>query len=75
MSHIFNEIVLRNCLSAKHKEIDQLSEMEKVCICMASGCEIDIDYEGSRMTMKTRNPVGIVKIEGQFKIFERRGHK
>lgn len=52
------------------KEVSELTEAERIALCIASGCEMDYRTENIngayRMVVTTARPVGIQKIEGRF---------
>lgn len=57
------------------KEPEELTNAERIALCIASGCKMDYRTEpsegGWKMVASTVNPVGIVKIDGKFLIYER----
>jgi hypothetical protein len=58
------------------KEVADLTDAERVALCIASGCKMDYRTEntaegGYRMVASTVNLVGIVKIDGKFVVYER----
>lgn len=58
-----------------HKEASELTDAEKIALCIVSGCEMDYRTEitpagGYRMVASTVNPVGIQKINGKFQVCE-----
>lgn len=59
------------------KEAHELTDGERVALCIAAGCKMEYRHEstpegGYRMVATTVNPVGIVKIDGKFRVYERR---
>lgn len=58
------------------KEVADLTDAERIALCIASGCRMDYRMEntaegGYRMVASTVNLVGIVKIDGKFVVYER----
>lgn len=63
-------------LPAVAKEAEELTDAERIALCIASGCEMDYRTEqtaagGYRLVASTVNPIGIVKINGKFQVCER----
>lgn len=60
---------------AAAKEPEELTDAERIALCIASGCKMDFRTEqtetGWKMVASTINPVGIVKIDGKFRVYER----
>jgi len=67
-----DEHLLRCMYSARHKEVKDLTDSEQVAICFFAGAELEFVSEECQVTIKTRNPCGIVKIDGKFQVFERK---
>lgn len=61
---------------AAFKEPADLTDQERISLCIASGCEMDYRMEnaadGYRMVATTKNPIGIVKVGGKFIVYENR---
>lgn len=60
--------------NAKAK-VSELTEAERIAICIAAGCKMDFRTEntpdgGYRLVVSTVHPVGIVKIDGKFQVCE-----
>jgi hypothetical protein len=57
-----------------HKEAADLTDGERIALCIAAGCKMDFRMEvknGSpRLVATTVNPIGIVKVEGKFRVYE-----
>jgi hypothetical protein len=65
------------CFPPAHKDAEELTDAERIALCIAAGCKMDYRTEntpqgGYRMVASTSNPVGIVKINGRFHVCERR---
>ena len=62
-----------------HKEVADLTDAERIALCIAAGCEMDYQREyknGSLyMVAKTVNPIGIVKVDGRFRVYEGKAEK
>lgn len=56
------------------KEAHELTDAERIALCIAAGCKMDYRTEqidGSyRLVATTENPVGIAKINGKFQVYE-----
>lgn len=59
---------------AASKEVADLTNQERIALCIASGCEMDYRMEntadGYRMVASTVRPVGIVKVGGKFLVYQ-----
>jgi hypothetical protein len=58
------------------KEPDELTDAERIALCIVAGCKMNYRTEatpegGYRFVASTVNPVGIVKINGKFSVCER----
>jgi hypothetical protein len=67
-------------LAALRYEPDQLTEMQKVALAFMAGCEMEIipqpmDDLQPRIVVRTKNPIGIVKIDGSFRVAEMKDRK
>ncbi len=70
MSAIDN--LISEAKAAEFKEVDELTETERVAIAVFSGAEvISAVNERGNLEVRTRWPVGIKKINGKFEVFER----
>jgi hypothetical protein len=66
---------LMSAFPPSHKEASELTEAEKIALCIVAGCKMDYWTEitptgGYRMVASTANPVGIQKIDGKFQVSE-----
>ena len=55
------------------KSAEELTDAERVALCIAAGIETYTTMEENVITFHTKRPVGIVKIDGKFKVYEYRG--
>jgi hypothetical protein len=51
-----------------NKEVEELNDQEKLAMALVAGCE----YEFTGTGLRLKNPVGFQKINGQFRVCERR---
>ena len=71
------EAVLQQLMAfpPSHKEAEDLTERERIALCIAAGCKMDYRTEntpegGYRMVATTVNRVGFAKINGRFHVYE-----
>jgi hypothetical protein len=77
MNHDLMESVRQQllCFPPAHKESEELTNAERIALCIASGCKMDYRTENSaeggyRLIASTVNRIGIAKINGKFVIYE-----
>ena len=59
-------------LPSPETEVADLTESEKIALCIAAGCETEwVEGVGASMTLTVRTvrPVGIAKINGRFVVY------
>jgi hypothetical protein len=54
-----------------NKEVEDLTPDERFAIVFMAGANVDYKSEGDKSYFTTRNPIGIVKIDGKFQVYER----
>lgn len=52
------------------KELSDLTERDKIALCIAAGCEMDYRLDGNKYVATTLRPVGFAKINGKFIVYE-----
>jgi hypothetical protein len=58
--------------TAIEKEAEDLTESERLAICVAAGSKVHTVLDDNNMlTFKTANPCAVVKIDGKFQVHER----
>ena len=78
MAESIREDIMKQMLALPNAntEVADLTERDKIALAANSGCEIDFDTElrGTQtyLVAKTKNRIGIVKIEGVFRVYEDR---
>lgn len=54
-------------------EVDQLTDRDRVALCIAAGVKVDTSWKEERgstfLIVTTQNRCGIIKAEGKFKVF------
>lgn len=61
--------------AAMHKEPDELTAEERLAIAFMAGCEVETAWEGPKAVVRTRYPVGLQKLDGQWRVSEFRGQR
>jgi len=64
------ERVVAIAAGCRDKEPDQLTNQEKLSLAILGGCELEFTATGVR----AKNPFGIQKINGQFRLCEKSAH-
>lgn len=70
MNLVFESLanVARSCAD---KPAEVLTEHERIALAVMAGCEITTEVvDGNTLRVTTKNPVGVVKIDGKFVIGE-----
>lgn len=60
---------------AWHKEPDELNDTERLAIAIAAGCEWEFVWDDQVPVLRTRYPVGLQKVDGQWRLAEYRGQR
>lgn len=61
--------------AAAHKEPEEMTEDEKLAVCVTAGCEVIIrPVQGGMgsMSLSTKYPCGISRVGGKLQVFERK---
>lgn len=54
--------------------MNELTEQQKLYLCLLAGCKIETDWKNNVMTMRTANPCAVMKMpDGRFQVVEYRG--
>lgn len=53
-----------------HKEVDELTEEEKVALAVMAGCAYRMWHEGGKLRIDIINPIGFQKIDGRLRVCE-----
>lgn len=64
---------MRNITSAFPAHMPEpadMTEQEKLAVAIAAGCEIETEWTGDRVVVRTKRKIGIVKINGRYRVYE-----
>jgi len=65
------DIMISDAKSAQFKEVEELTDNERIAIAVFSGAEMLSAFnESGNLELRTRWPIGIQKINGKFEVSE-----